>query len=80
MSVEQFPTSAAFRLKTLKAALRPVDTGSMSTPEVVALCEAAQPDCTVDEIIQALQEVGEEHQREAELLRRLNARSGKIDL
>ena len=78
MTVEQFPTSAAFRLEILKAAIRPVDTGVMSTPEVVALCEAAQPDCTVDEIIQALQEVGEEHQREAERLRGLKATRGEV--
>ena len=77
MSVEQFPTSAAYRLDTLRATLRPVDTGGMSTPEVVALCEAELADCTIDEIIQALQQVAEEHHQEAEQLRQLKARRGE---
>ncbi len=68
MSIKQFPPRGAFRLETLKSTLRPVDTGTLSTPEVAALCEAALPDCTVEEIIQALREVAEEHRREAEQL------------
>ena len=66
MSVKQFPPRGAFRLETLKSALRPAETETMTTPEVAALCEAALPDCTADEIIQALREVAEEHQQEAE--------------
>ena len=68
MSLEHFSTSRSFRIHTLKTVLRPVDTGRMSTPEVVALCESAVPDCMIDEIVQALQEVAEEHQLEADQL------------
>ena len=67
MSIKQLPPRA-FRLDTLKAALRPADTTAMSTPEVVELCEAALPDSTFAEIIQALKEVAEEHRQEAEQL------------
>ena len=77
MSVEQFPTRSAFRFEILKAALRPADTNRMSTPEVAALCEGALPDCTVDEIIQALKEVAEEHEQEADRLQRLKASRGE---
>ena len=69
MSVKQFPSRGAFRLETLKNTIRPVNTGTMTTPEVAALCEAALPDCTIEEIFQALREVAEEHHREAEQLK-----------
>ncbi len=68
-NVERFPVRGPQRIATLKAALYPIDTSTMSTPSVVDLCEAALPGCTIDEIIQALKECAEEHYAEADALR-----------
>ena len=70
MTVENFPMRGPIRFDALKAALRPVDTSTMNTAEVVMLCETAVPGCTVEEIIQALRQVAAEHMQEAEELRR----------
>ncbi len=65
MTITEFPKSAAARLEILKAILRHADTGTMTTPEVVQVCESALSDCTVDEIITALRLVADEHIAEA---------------
>ena len=50
---------------------------SLALTAFAAACEEALPDCTVEEIIQALKEVAEEHHQEADQLRRLKAGRGR---
>ena len=65
MTVESFPLRGPMRFEALKSALRGVDTSAMTTPEVVDLCQSAAPGVTVDEMIAALRQVGDEHLRRA---------------
>lgn len=69
MTITNLPLQGEHRMEALRQALRPVDTSPMTVPEVVRLCEEAAPGCTFEEIILALRQVGEEHQKEAEALR-----------
>ena len=48
------------RIEHLAAALRGANIDTMTTPDVIALCERALPDCTADEIYTALRSVAEE--------------------
>lgn len=73
MTVTNFPTCGPKRINVLRAALRSVDTSTMTTPEVVDLCEATLPSCTVEEIITALDMVANEHMDEADQLERYRA-------
>jgi len=72
MTIEKFPLRP-LRLRVLKAVLRPADTSTMTTPQVVALCEKAVPDCTIDEIIAALRQVAAEQMQEAAALERFHS-------
>ena len=74
------PPTTEQRQTILKDVLRPADTTTMTTPEVAELCEAALPDCTLPEIIDALQAVMTEHFEHAEALRRYaESKFGKTD-
>ena len=64
MNITRFPPRGPKRLETLKTELRSLDVTTMSTPEVVEACQEVLPDCTVEEIIQALKETGAGGQRE----------------
>ena len=68
MSIVKFPSPPVGRVEKLRAALRDVDTSTMTTAEVADLCEEVLPDCTVEEIVSALRDVGLEHYREADQL------------
>jgi hypothetical protein len=46
-------------------ALRNMDTTAMTTPEVVAACDAVVPGIDIERIVEALRIVGEEHYRDA---------------
>jgi hypothetical protein len=51
----------AARMDALRAVLRPLDTGNMAIHELVAACENAVPEATIDEIADALRQVAAEH-------------------
>lgn len=49
--------------------LRPLKVHEMPTHQVVTTCRESVPGVTNDEIVSALQQVGQEHMREAEALK-----------
>ena len=60
-------------MSTLHDILRDLDTTTMSTEEIFDHCTDAVPGCSVEEIAQALHEVGHEHMAHAEQLRKFKA-------
>jgi hypothetical protein len=56
----------AARLEALRAVLRPMETATMTSGEVVTACQNAVPDATINEIVQALRHVACEHIEEAD--------------
>ena len=62
--------------EALKEALRHTDTATMTTPQVVDFCKARVPGCTIEEIVRALQQVGDEQLQEADRLSRDSSDAG----
>ena len=52
----------------LRDALYGVDTREMTTDEVVAFCSKTVPGCSLEEMIEALRDVGDRHHQEADQL------------
>ena len=64
------PHVAGANFEALKKALRHADTATMSTAQVLDFCEATVPGCTIEEIVRALRQVGDEQLQEAARLSR----------
>jgi hypothetical protein len=64
------PHVAGADFEALKEALRHADTATMTTPQVLDFCEAKVPGCTIEEIVRALRQVGDEQLQQAHRLSR----------